>query len=51
MHWGADLIVSGHTHHPLDMMVGKTRIVSAPRGYIGTENGVDSYVPQIVELS
>jgi len=51
LRWGADLVVSGHTHHPLDMTVGKTRIVSAPRGYIGSEPGSDSYVPQIVELA
>ena len=48
--WGADLVVSGHTHHPLDIIVGNTRVVSAPRGYIGTEPGVETYVPMIVEF-
>jgi len=48
--WCCDLVAAGHTHHPLDMMIGKTRIVSAPRGYVGTETGVENYVPLIVEL-
>lgn len=48
--WGADLLVSGHTHHSFAIMVGNTRVVSAPRGYIGTEPGVENYVPMIVEI-
>ena len=48
--WGVDLVASGHTHHPLDMMIGETRMVSAPRGYVGTEPGVENYIPVVIEL-
>lgn len=48
--WGCDLEASGHTHHPLDMVVGRTRVVSSPRGYIGTEPVAERYVPLVVEL-
>lgn len=48
--WGCDLVASGHTHHPLDMTVGKTRVVSAPRGYVGTEPVAEQYAPMVVEL-
>ncbi len=48
--WDCDLIVSGHTHHPLDMTLGRTRLVSPPRGYVGTEPGAERYVPLVVEL-
>lgn len=48
--WGAALVISGHTHYPLDMMVGDTKVVSAPRGYIGTEAGADQYTPMILTI-
>jgi len=32
---GADLVVTGHTHRPLDFRRGRTRYVSNPRGYPG----------------
>ena len=48
--WDCDLVASGHTHHPLDMTIGRTRIVSSPRGYIGTEPTAARYVPLVVEL-
>ncbi|WP_353645077.1 hypothetical protein [Mesorhizobium sp. WSM2239] len=28
------LWVCGHTHHPVDVMVGRTRIICNPRGYL-----------------
>ena len=41
----------GHTHHPFDYMVGSTRVVCNPRGYIGHEACADTYNPyKIVEV-
>lgn len=48
--WGPDLWVYGHTHSDLDMMIGRTRVLSSQRGYIGSETGTDSYRPAIIEL-
>lgn len=33
----------GHTHHDFDYMVGDTRIVANPRGYIGYEHQADVF--------
>lgn len=30
------LWICGHTHHPVDVMLGRTRIVCNPRGYLGS---------------
>jgi predicted phosphodiesterase len=41
----------GHTHHPFDYVVGSTRVVCNPRGYIGHEACADTYNPyKIVEV-
>lgn len=43
----------GHTHHFFDYMIGSTRIVCNPRGYVGyerAEDKVDPYVPFCVEV-
>lgn len=41
----------GHTHHPFDYMIGSTRIVCNPRGYIGYEECADTYNPaKVVEV-
>lgn len=32
---GAALWMHGHTHHPVDYMIGRTRMISNPRGYPG----------------
>ena len=34
---GAALWLHGHTHHPVDYMIGRTRMFSNPRGYPGQE--------------
>ncbi len=34
---GAALWIHGHTHFPVDYRIGKTRVVSNPRGYVGRE--------------
>lgn len=39
------LWVHGHTHHEFDYMVGSTRIVTNPRGYVGFERGTQSEQP------
>ena len=43
------LWVHGHTHHPADYMIGKTRVICHPRGYPGEDNHKD-YKPLIVEI-
>ncbi|WP_246692121.1 MULTISPECIES: metallophosphoesterase [unclassified Methylobacterium] len=30
---GPELWLSGHTHHPINLMIGRTRLVSNPHGY------------------
>ena len=40
----------GHTHHAFDYIVGKTRIVCQPRGYIGYESQADNFQPKIIEI-
>jgi Icc-related predicted phosphoesterase len=47
------LWVHGHTHHDFDYMVGNTRVVCHPRGYVGYEresHEADPYFPQTIEL-
>jgi len=40
----------GHTHEDFDYMIGTTRIVCNPRGYIGYEHRADQWKPKVVEL-
>ena len=40
----------GHTHEDFDYMVGTTRIVCNPRGYIGYESRADTWQPRLIEL-
>ena len=40
----------GHTHHPFDYMVGETRVVCNPRGYIGYEARADEFALLTVEV-
>lgn len=47
------LWVHGHTHYPFDYMIGDTRIVCNPRGYVGYERGtqeVDPYEPLLLDV-
>jgi Icc-related predicted phosphoesterase len=37
----------GHTHHAFDYMIGSTRVVCNPRGYVGYENNT-GYNPSLV---
>ena len=40
----------GHTHHPFDYMIGETRVVCNPRGYIGYEPEAASWTLKTVEI-
>lgn len=43
----------GHTHHEFDYMIGSTRIVCNPRGYVGYERGSDAeepFLPKVITL-
>jgi Icc-related predicted phosphoesterase len=40
----------GHTHEDFDYMIGSTRIVCNPRGYIGHEDRADTWQPKLIEL-
>lgn len=40
----------GHTHYEFDYMIGSTRIVCNPRGYIGYEDQADRFKLKYVEL-
>ena len=47
------LWIHGHTHHEFDYMVGDTRVVCNPRGYVGYERDsqeIEPYFPQVVEV-
>jgi predicted phosphodiesterase len=46
----ADVWAFGHTHWSFDAVVGKTRVVSAQRGYVGQEAGADGFVPLLLEV-
>lgn len=40
----------GHTHELFDYMIGETRIVCNPRGYINYEDRADNFTLQVVEI-
>lgn len=40
----------GHTHTPFDYMIGETRVICNPRGYIGYEDFAGSWELQVVEI-
>jgi Icc-related predicted phosphoesterase len=40
----------GHTHEDFDYMIGSTRIVCNPRGYIGYEERADRFELKVVEV-
>jgi Icc-related predicted phosphoesterase len=44
------LWVHGHTHEDFDYMVGTTRVVCNPRGYVGYEHRADIWTPKLVTL-
>lgn len=44
------LWIHGHTHNPIDYMIGNCRVVSNQRGYIGHEKLADSFKLQYVDI-
>ena len=40
----------GHTHHPFDYVIGETRVVCNPRGYVGHEVRADEFTLLTVEI-
>ena len=40
----------GHTHHDFDYMIGSTRVVCNPRGYINYETQADNFTLKYVEI-
>jgi Icc-related predicted phosphoesterase len=40
----------GHTHEDFDYVIGETRIVCNPRGYIGYETRANNWKPKLVEI-
>lgn len=40
----------GHTHHDFDYMVGETRVIANPRGYIGYERQADTFELKFFEV-
>lgn len=47
---GIKLWTHGHTHELFDYMIGDTRVVCNPRGYIGYEQLADNFKLKVVEL-
>lgn len=46
----ADLWVTGHTHNDLDVTLGKTRLVSRQRGYLGEEAGAENFLTPVFDV-
>jgi Icc-related predicted phosphoesterase len=47
------LWIHGHTHSPHDYMIGDTRVLCNPRGYVGVERTIqeeDPYAPRFIEV-
>ena len=40
----------GHTHEDFDYMIGSTRIVCNPRGYIHLEERADRFELKVIEV-
>jgi hypothetical protein len=40
----------GHTHEEFDYMIGDTRVVCNPRGYIGYEELANNFKLKVVEV-
>lgn len=40
----------GHTHHPFDYVIGETRVVCNPRGYVGYEARADEWKLLTVDI-
>jgi hypothetical protein len=48
--WKPAAWIWGHTHHSMDTVIGRTRLISSQRGYVCSEPGADEFVPVVFEL-
>ncbi len=44
------LWIHGHMHDPVDYMIGDTRVISNPRGYIGHEPKASNFEIKVIEV-
>jgi Icc-related predicted phosphoesterase len=49
-HPNIKLWIHGHMHDPVDYTIGKTRVFSNPRGYLGYETNAKNFVLKTLEL-
>jgi hypothetical protein len=47
---GIKLWTHGHTHEDFDYMIGSTRVICNPRGYIDYEDRADQFALKFVEV-
>jgi hypothetical protein len=40
----------GHTHEDFDYMIGTTRVMCNPRGYINYEERAETWQPKLIEI-
>ncbi len=45
-----DVWISGHTHYSCDFRIGRTRVISNPRGYVGVEENPDFDPKMVIEV-
>jgi hypothetical protein len=50
MHNPPKLWVHGHSHDPVDYVIGKTRVLSHPRGYTHEWKTFDNYSPLVIDF-
>ena len=48
--WDPDVWTWGHTHHSMSSEIGRTKLVSAQRGYIGVEPVAEHFKPLVLDL-
>lgn len=48
--WQPDLWSWGHTHHSMTTRLGRTRLVSCQRGYLGIESSAETFTPLVIEV-
>ena len=48
--WKPAAWLFGHTHHSVDLMIDKTRLLSAQRGFVCQDAGAERFRPAVVEI-
>lgn len=49
--WQPKAWLFGHTHHSVDLVIGKTRLLSAQRGFVCQEDGAEHFLPVIMDIN